>query len=86
MLNVFNNIWIGLAIGLPIPIWGFVKIVQAIIMQGVSTDEMAYAGGHTKESWAIEKQKIHEEVVRKNEEEKYAREQLAEAIAKELKK
>ena len=45
-------------------------------------DELAYAGGHTEESWEYAKEEIAENVRAENEE----REKLAQAIAKELRK
>ena len=62
--------------------WGLYVLIRGGIYHKRHIDEIAYAGGHTEESWDYAKEEIAENVRAENEE----REKLAQAIARELKK
>jgi hypothetical protein len=62
--------------------FGLFIMVKGGKYHGKHNDELAYAGGHTEESWGATKQKISNSVREENEQ----RQKLAESIAKELKK
>ena len=61
---------------------GLFIMVKGGKYHGMHNDELAYAGGHTEESWGATKQEISNSVREENEQ----RQKLAESIAKELKK